>query len=349
MSESGCGIGPETRAQSLDRFGAETFDVCVIGGGITGAGIALELSARGCSVALIEQGDFASGASSRSSKLVHGGLRYLAQGDVRLCREAAREREGLLRDAPYLVRPIRFLYPIRRGGRRGVTMRAGLAAYDLLGEVPVGARHETLTATDAAILAPPLRGDGLLGACTFGDAVTDDANLVLAVLEQAVRRGAAIVNHVRAVELLTAGGRLRAVEAIDAASGSGVQIRARRFVNATGTSAGDLAELAECEGPRLRPSKGVHLVVPTGRLPMAYAIVFPGSDGRELFAVPRGPVVLVGTTDTAYEREGPPAVNDADVDYLLAALGDAFDAGIGREDVVGAFAGLRTLQDGGSS
>ncbi|MEW6059556.1 MAG: glycerol-3-phosphate dehydrogenase C-terminal domain-containing protein, partial [Actinomycetota bacterium] len=146
-----------------------------------------------------------------------------------------------------------------------------------------------------------------------------------------------------------AGGRLRAVEAIDAASGSGVQIRARRFVNATGTSAGDLAELAGCEGPRLRPSKGVHLVVPTGRLPIAYAIVFPGSDGRELFAVPRGPVVLVGTTDTAYEREGPPAVNDVDVDYLVTALGDAFDAGIGREDVVGAFAGLRTLQDGGSS
>ncbi len=347
--ESTHGIGPETRAQSLDRFGAEMFDVCVIGGGITGAGIALELSVRGCSVALIEQGDFASGASSRSSKLVHGGLRYLAHGDVRLCREAAREREGLLRDAPYLVRPIRFLYPIRRGGRSGGTMRAGLAAYDFLGGVPAGARHETLSPTDAAILAPPLRGDGLLGACTFGDAMTDDASLVLAVLEQAVRRGAVVANHVRAVELLSADGHLRAVDAIDASTGSRLQVRARGFVNATGTSAGELAELAGCGGPRLRPSKGTHLVVPAGRLPIACAIVFPGPDGRELFAVPRGAVVLVGTTDTPFYGEAPPSVNDEDVDYLLTALWDAFDAGIGREDVVGAFAGLRPLLDGGSS
>jgi glycerol-3-phosphate dehydrogenase len=344
------GIGPATRARSLDRFGTETFDACVVGGGITGAGIALELSVRGCSVALMERGDFASGASSRSSKLVHGGLRYLAHGDVGLCREAAREREGLLRDAPFLVRPIRFLYPIRRGGRSGAVMRAGLSIYDFLGGVAADGRHETLTATDAAILAPPLRGDGLLGACAFGDAMTDDASLVLAVIEQAVRRGAAVANHVRAVELLSAGGRLRAVEAIDTMTGSSFQVRARGFVNATGTSAADLAELAGCGGPRLRPSKGVHLVVPAARLPIACAVVFPGPDGRELFAVPRGTVVLVGTTDTPFDaEEAPPTVNDQDVDYLLSALGDAFDAGIEREDVVGAFAGLRPLLDGGSS
>jgi glycerol-3-phosphate dehydrogenase len=348
MSESAYGIGPETRARSLDSFGTETFDACVIGGGITGAGIALELSVRGCSVALIEQGDFASGASSRSSKLVHGGLRYLAHGDVRLCREAARERERLLHDAPYLVRPVRFLYPIRRGGRSGATMRAGLAAYDFLGGVPSDARHETLTTADAAILAPPIRGEGLLGACTFGDAMTDDANLVLAVLEQAVRHGAAIANHVRAAELLTTGGRLCTVEAIDTVSGSRVQIRARGFINATGTSAGQLTELAGCGGPRLRPSKGVHLVVPAERLPIACAIVLHGPDGRELFAVPRGAVVLVGTTDTPFDGEAPATVNEEDVDYLLAALGDAFDAEIGRDDVVGAFAGLRPLLDRGS-
>jgi glycerol-3-phosphate dehydrogenase len=346
---SGRGIGPETRARRLDRLAANTFDACVIGGGITGAGVALELSARGCSVALIERGDFASGASSRSSKLVHGGLRYLARGEVGLCREAARERELLLRDAPHLVRPIRFLCPIRRGGRRGATVRVGLAAYDALGRVAPHARHEALTAADAMILAPPLRGDALLGACTFGDAVTDDASLVLAVIEQAVRCGAAVANYVRAERFLTVGGRIRAVEAIDERTGSTLEIRARTFVNATGISAGTLAQVAESGGLRLRPSKGVHLVVPAGRLPIAVAVVLRGRDGRDVFAVPRGNVILIGTTDTPCADDGPPAVDDADVEYLLAALSDAFDAGIERQDVVAAFAGLRPLLDGGSS
>jgi glycerol-3-phosphate dehydrogenase len=346
---SGRGIGPETRARSLDRLATDTFDACVIGGGITGAGVALELSARGCSVGLIERGDFASGASSRSSKLVHGGLRYLARGEVGLCREAARERERLLRDAPHLVRPTRFLCPIRRGGRRGATVRVGLAAYDALGRVAPHARHETLTAADAMILAPPLRGDALLGACTFGDAVTDDANLVLAVIEQALRRGAAVANYVRAERFFAAGGRIRAVEAIDERTGSALEIRARAFVNATGTSAGALAQVAGCGGLRLRPSKGVHLVVPAGRLPIAVAVVLRGRDGRDVFAVPRGNVILIGTTDTPYADDGPPAVDDADVEYLLAALSDAFDAGIERQDVAAAFAGLRPLLAGGSS
>ncbi|HET7928159.1 MAG TPA: glycerol-3-phosphate dehydrogenase/oxidase [Actinomycetota bacterium] len=342
------GMGPGTRATSIERFAGETFDVCVVGGGITGAGVALELAARGRSVALIEGEDFASGASSRSTKLIHGGLRYLARGDVGVSRAAAREREALIRTAPHLVRPIRLLCPVRSRGR-GATLRAGLLAYDALGGVRRCSRHRVVSPAQAALLAPALRLEGLRAAFTFGEAVTDDWRLVLGVLEQAVRRGAAIANHVRAVSFETVRGRLVAVNAIDAIAASPVRIHARSFVNATGACADVVAGIVEGSAPSLRPSKGIHLVVPAERLPLACACVFPASDGRELIAIPRGSVVLIGTTDTSFDGGGPPAVDVRDARYVLDALDDGFDAGIRLEDVHAAWAGVRPLLEGASA
>jgi glycerol-3-phosphate dehydrogenase len=342
------GMGPGTRATSIERFTRETFDVCVVGGGITGAGVALELAARGRSVALIEAEDFASGASSRSTKLIHGGLRYLARGDVGVSRAAAREREALIRTAAHLVRPIRVLYPVRSRSR-GATLRAGLLAYDALGGVRRCSRHRAVSQAEAALLAPALRLEGLRAALTFGEAVTDDWRLVLGVLEQAVRRGAAIANHVRAVSFETVRGRLVAVNAIDAIAASPVRIHARSFVNATGARADVVAGIVEGSAPPLRPSKGIHLVVPAERLPLACACVFPASDGRELIAIPRGSVVLIGTTDSSFDGVGAPAVDARDARYLLGALDDGFDAGIRLDDVTAAWAGVRPLLAGASA
>lgn len=245
------------------------------------------------------------------------------------------------------MRPIRVLYPVRSRGRGGA-LRAGLLAYDALGGVRRCSRHRAISPAQAAILAPALRLEGVRAAFTFGEAATDDSRLVLGVLEEAVRRGAAIANHFRAVAFETVRGRLVAVNAIDAIAASPVRIHARSFVNATGARADLVAGLVEGSEPPLRPSKGIHLVVPAERLPLACACVFPAADGRELIAIPRGSVVLIGTTDTSFDRGGPPAVDARDARYLLGALDDGFDAGIGLDDVTAAWAGVRPLLAGPS-
>jgi len=366
----------EPRETVLRRLAEQQFDLLVIGGGITGAGIALDAATRGMRVALVEQSDFAAGTSSRSTKLVHGGVRYLAQRDVALVREALAERDLLLRLAPHLVQPQPFVLPVYRGQHvPGVPAPSiatplltsiGLAAYDLLAGRRNLQGHRGLTALGARGLIPSLRTEGLRGAFLYYDARTDDVRLTLAVLQTAVLRDAVAANYAEVVGFTAQGGRLGGATVRDRIGGGGeVTVRATRVVGATGAWSARLAALADAaadngparadgrdghngrQAPRgLRLSKGVHLVISRDSVPLgALAVVLPTTtDGRLAFVVPWGTQMLLGTTDTPYDGD-PAAVRPepADVDALLDDANRYLDLGLNRSDVVGAFAGLRPL------
>jgi len=322
-------------------------DLLVIGGGITGAGIALEAARRGVAVMLVEARDFACGTSSRSSKLVHGGLRYLRQGQVALTRESVRERGRLLREAPGLVEPQRVLfahYAGRSPGRR--TLALGLALYDAFGGERTRAHHDV---AEAMRLAPHIASDGLLGASTFLDAKTDDARLVLRVLHEAERHGARVINEARVERLLRDGSEVVGARIVGA--GFSGEVRARVVVNATGTWAdGVRAELGAA--PMLRPLRGSHLLFPLWRLPVAQSVSWLHSrDRRPVFATPWEGAALVGTTDLDHgdgpERE--PAITAAEVAYLLEALAHAFPSlRLTAADAISSFAGVRPIVDAGA-
>jgi glycerol-3-phosphate dehydrogenase len=319
-------------------------DLLVIGGGITGAGIALEAARRGVAVLLVEARDFAWGTSSRSSKQVHGGMRYLRQGDFALTRESVRERARLLREAPGLVEPLPVLfghYAGRPPSRR--TLAVGMAIYDAFGGTRTRAHHG---ADEALRLAPHSARDGLLGASTYLDAKTDDARLVLRVLHEAERHGARVVNDARVERLLRDGGAV--VGARIAGAGFGGEVRARCVINATGTWAdGVRAELGAA--PMLRPLRGSHLLFPLWRLPVAQSVSwFHPRDRRPVFAAPWEGAALVGTTDLDHpdgpERE--PAITPDEVRYLLEALACAFPSlGLVAVDAISSFAGVRPVVD----
>lgn len=346
-------IGPTTREENLERLGRETFDVVVVGGGITGAGIALDAASRGLRVALVEKGDFASGTSSRSSKLVHGGLRYLAQYDFALTWEAAHERDLLRRLAPHLVRPLLFLYPILRRGAEARFARIGLTVYDAVAGRHGFERHRRAREPGVRELAPTLDVSRLEAAWTYWDAVTDDARLVFEVLRTAHAFGAVVANYVRATGFERTGGRIAAVEASDEIGGGRLGVRSRVVVNATGVWAHEVGTLDDhAAAPRLRPAKGIHLVVPAAKVPLGAACIVPSGahDRRSLFALPWGGVVVLGTTDTEYDGSlEQPSVTEADVDYLLAGINRFLRAGVDRSDVIAAWAGLRPLLTGTSA
>jgi len=323
------------------RSGAP-LDVLVVGGGITGAGVALEAARSGANVALVEARDFASGTSSRSSKLVHGGLRYLAQGQFGLTRESLRERDALRRDAPGLVQPLRFLMPVRRGDRHGRRrLGLGLALYDRM------ARTRTRHWHDAANLleqAPPLDPAGLTGGWSYQDAQTDDARLVLRVLAEARRLGALTLNHI-AVESLSRGSSgVDGATLRDAVNGERIAVQARCVVNATGVWADALrGELGHA--PKMRPLRGSHLLLADWRLPLAQAVAFfHPADGRPVFALPWEGCTLVGTTDLDHREDlnREPAISRSEFDYLLVALQQQFPSlGLAATDVVSTWSGVR--------
>jgi glycerol-3-phosphate dehydrogenase len=336
------------RAALPDLFRRD-WDLLVIGGGITGAGVLLEASRRGLKALLVEQRDFAWGTSSRSSKLVHGGLRYLAEGRLRLTRESVREREALLRDAPGLVEPQGFAfadYGASRGSRR--KLLAGLAIYDWL----AGRRERHwLRADEFLMLAPNVGRANLAGGIRYTDARTDDARLVLRVLREAQAHGGHAVNYAAAQSLLREDGRVCGALVRDAEGGAQYAVRARLVINATGAWAGALHGDG-AGAPRLRPLRGSHLVLPAWRLPLAQAIslMHPG-DGRPVFAFPWEGATLVGTTDVDHgdgmEREA--AITRPELDYLLMALRAQFpQLGLGEGDVLATFAGVRPVIDSGS-
>ncbi len=337
------------RRDALAALGRETLDVLVVGGGINGAGITRDAAMRGLRVALVERGDLASGTSSRSSKLIHGGLRYLEQGDVRLVLEAVRERERLQRLAPHLVRPQEFVFPLYRGGPLGpLKLAAGLWAYDLLAGFWNVRWHRMLSPKAVAEAEPALLHDGLCGAGQYWDCRTDDARLVLETALSAAAEGALIVSYAEVAGFVKEGGRIVGARVVDRLGGGEVVARAQVVVNAAGPWVDRVVALDAPETPpRLRLTKGVHVVVPHERVGNRAAVVLSAvADRRVMFVIPWGAHTLVGTTDTDHPGgpDVPPAVEPSDVAYLLDTVNHYFPAARrAPADVVSAFAGLRPL------
>lgn len=338
-----------SRTESLGRLGSEEFDLLVVGGGITGAGIAQDAAQRGLRVALVEKGDFASGTTHSSTKLLHGGLRYLEQFEFRLMYEALHERNRLARLAPELAEWLPFLIPIHGRGWRVWRVRIGLWLYDLLAGFPAGLRHRRVSREEALALAPFLKREGLRGAFLYYDCRTNDTRLTLAVLRSARDAGAVTANYCRVTEFLEEEGRLGGAVARDEVGGAEFEVRARCVVNATGVWADEVAALADPgEPPKLRPSKGVHLVVAGERLGARAAAVLspsPHGDGRYIFVVPWQGVVLLGPTDTPYAGD-PDAVGvvEDDVAYIMTAANRLFpDLQLTPADIISTLVGLRPL------
>ncbi len=344
------------RVEALRRLADEEFDVLVVGGGITGAGCALDAASRGLRTALVERDDFASGTSSKSSKLVHGGIRYLQQREFALVYEGLAERQRALRNAPHLVRVLPFLIPIlSKDGlvdpRVARALGAALWMYDLTGGLRIRKTHERVDRERAQALMPSLRGDLLASAYLFYDARTDDARLTLCLARTAAAHGATVANRA-AVADITKGpdGGVQAVTV--RADGSEFDVRARVVVNATGVWADDVRALDEGSHPAsIRPAKGVHLTVPWSKVRNEIAVILPvPKDRRSVFVVPWGDFTYVGTTDTDYDGSiDDPQCTPADVEYLLGALNRALDRPVAVGDVTGTWAGVRPLLRAASS
>jgi len=338
----------QTRAAALDAMAAEPMDVLIIGGGITGAGIARDAALRGLRVALVDKSDVAGGTSSRSSRLIHGGLRYLEHGDLRLVFEASRERRILLRIAPHLVRPLPFLFPAYRGARVPPwKLRAGLWLYDLLAAFRNVHAHRWLGAKRVRALEPGLRDKDLAGAGLYYDAQTDDARLALATLRSAATAGALIASYTEVLALAKPDGRVAGASVRDVLTGRRLELRARVVVNATGPWVDAVRRLDEpAATPLLRLSKGAHVAVPRARIGNTHAVTLTSPlDGRVMFVLPWGDVSYIGTTET--EETVPPErarTTGDDAVYLLRSANAFFPrARLAPHDVVSTWAGLRPL------
>ena len=337
------------RQAMWERIGGEV-DLLVVGGGITGAGIARDAARRGLSVALVEMHDLASGTSSRSSKLVHGGLRYLEHYELGLVFEAVSERRILMDLAPHLVNPLGFLFPVYAGARRNMWMiQAGMWLYDGLSLFRSPKRHRKLKPKEVAELEPALKREGLKGAPLFYDCSTDDARLTLETALDAAKAGATVATWCRVESFLKEDtGRLRGAVVKDELTGELRELEARTVVNATGPWTDRTIAMSQplATGALLRPTKGIHIVVDSEKLPLEHAVVcFHPHDRRVLFAIPWGDRTYIGTTDTDYD--GDPALVAAtgeDVDYLIDASNHYFpERTIARADVISTWAGLRPL------
>jgi glycerol-3-phosphate dehydrogenase len=339
-------LGPQARRLALEQLGRGPVDVLVVGGGITGAGVALDAATRGLSVALVEKRDFAAGTSSRSSKLIHGGLRYLEQRDFSLVREALHERALLLSSlAPHLVEPVPFLFPLRHRSWERAYIGAGVGLYDALAGLHSAVpRHKHLSRTAALELAPSLRPDSLVGAIRYHDARTDDARFVIALVRTAVAHGALAISGLRVDGLRLGDDGLRHAALYDTERGRELSMSARVVVNATGVWSAELERLAGVERPlEVRASKGVHILVPRERISSQTALVLR-TERSVLFVIPWGAHWIVGTTDTEWKHDRDhPAASRADIRYLLDQANTVLERGLHEEDVVGVYAGLRPL------
>jgi glycerol-3-phosphate dehydrogenase len=341
---------PFDRAEALERLAAEQFDVLVVGGGITGAGVALDAASRGLRTALVERDDFAYGTSSKSSKLVHGGLRYLQQREVGLVYEGLAERQVALRNAPHLVRVLPFLIPVLT--KDGVISRrlaralgGALWMYDLTGGLRIGKRHKRVSSDQAVMHMPTLRADRVAGGYLYYDAHTDDARLTLTLCRTAAAHGAVVANYA-GVTSLRKDEKGRVCGARVQADGDEVEVRADVVVNAAGVWTDDVRALDEPSHPHsIRPAKGIHITVPWTKVRNDIAVVVPvAKDRRSVFVVPWGDLTYVGTTDTDYD--GPlddPECTPEDVAYLLRALNAVITDPVREDDVLGTWAGLRPL------
>ncbi|GAA1278353.1 glycerol-3-phosphate dehydrogenase/oxidase [Sphaerisporangium rubeum] len=349
-------LGPAERVAALGRMAdpAQELDVVVVGGGVVGAGVALDAVTRGLSVGLVEARDFASGTSSRSSKLIHGGLRYLEQMNFDLVREALRERSLLLqRIAPHLVRPVPFLFPLTHHVWERPYVGAGLALYDSLGYSAGLTRgvpgHRHLSRRRALRLAPALRKSAFTGAVQYWDAQVDDARYVSTMLRTAAAYGAQVASRTKVVGFLREGERVTGVRIRDLETGGEYDVRARQVVNATGVWTDDIQELVGGRGQiHVRSSKGVHLVVPRDRIHSLTGIILR-TEKSVLFVIPWGRHWIVGTTDTQWSLDkAHPAASRQDIDYVLDHVNAVLSVPLTRDDVEGVYAGLRPLLAGES-
>ena len=339
-------LTPSSRPALLTELGGERFDLVIIGGGITGAGVARDAARRGLRVALVEKNDFAAGTSSRSSKLIHGGLRYLAMGEVGLVRETARERQAVHQMAPHLAEPCWMVVPAHNRASL-MKFRAGISTYERLGAVADADRNVSWDRDTLAEQEPCLRRDEYPWACVYREYMTDDARLVLAVLRDAVGSGAQVASRLSVVDVIWEGGQVDGVVAACELTGDRVEIRADAVVNATGPWVERLARFEEkAATDRLHPSKGIHIVIDAARLPVRNLVVMATPDKRSVFVLPRGDTVAIGTTDTSYPGQQLlwPEIERSDVEYLLHPLKRYFDVEpLGFDDVVAAWSGVRPL------
>jgi glycerol-3-phosphate dehydrogenase len=360
-----------TRARAIEEIAGKHFEVVVIGGGITGAGVALDAASRGYSVALLERGDYAVGTSSRSSKMVHGGLRYLQNFDLGLVREALVERQLMVQLAPHLVYPTPFLVAALGEERRGRKLGLGLNMYDVMATTRSGRsrrerraardqeengddyywspdRHRTIDRDEVLELVPALAAREPNDAYLFYDCQTDDVRLVLTVLGEAERFGAVMLNGAEVTEVLSANGKATGVAFVEEESGERMEVGADHVVNATGVFADRIRPeelLGEEDVPRIAPSRGTHLLIDQADLPMGKAAcIVPAGEGRMIFSLPWYGRTLVGTTDNDFDGDtAHPRPAAEDVAYLLQALNGFFGTALGESDLVGAYAGVRPL------
>lgn len=335
------------RRTIVDRLASQNWDLLVIGGGITGAGIALDASLRGLRVGLIEKSDFGSGTSSRSTKLIHGGLRYLKQGEFKLVQEVGRERAILHTNAPHLVVPVPMLLPIYKGGTFGYWASSiGLAIYDWLAGVKRHERRKMLSKQEVITHEPLLKKEGLKGGGLYYEYRTDDARLTLNIIKTAVHYGTKAVNYVEATQFIFRAEKVIGVRVQDRITGEEAELYASTIVNAAGPWSDRIRQLdGSLQGKRLVLSKGVHLVVEHHKLPVQHSVYFDAPDGRMVFIIPRGKITYIGTTDTAYHASiDNPNTTKQDRDYLIHAVNVMFpQVHLSPQDIQSHWAGLRPL------
>ncbi|WP_372728004.1 glycerol-3-phosphate dehydrogenase [Nocardioides sp.] len=357
MSDSSA-LSPHARTAAISAMSGEggepELDVLVVGGGVVGVGTALDAVTRGLNTGLLEQRDLASGTSSRSSKLIHGGLRYLEMLDFGLVREALEERGLLLtRLAPHLVKPVAFLYPLTHRGWERPYVGAGLALYDAMamaGKYDMGVpKHKHLFRRQVARIAPDLKTDAITGAIRYYDCQVDDARLVVTIARTAVEHGAHVANRVKVNGFLREGERVVGVRATDLETGRDFEVRARVVVNAAGVWTDEIQEMVGGRGAlNVQASKGIHLVVPRDRIRSEVGFIHR-TEKSVLFVIPWGRHWIIGTTDTAWDLDkAHPAASRADIDYLLDQVNTILREPLGHEDVEGVYAGLRPLLTGES-
>ncbi|MEV5651574.1 glycerol-3-phosphate dehydrogenase [Nocardia sp. NPDC052254] len=344
-------LGPEQRVATWESLGANHFDVIVIGGGVVGSGIALDAATRGLEVALVEARDLASGTSSRSSKMFHGGLRYLEQLEFGLVREALRERELSLKTlAPHLVKPLRFLYPLTHRVWERPYVASGLVLYDSMGGAKSVPGQHHVTRSGALRLAPGVRRDALIGGVTYYDTVVDDARHTMTVARTAAHYGAVIRTSTQVVDFLREADRVVGVKVRDSEDGRTTEVRGHVVINATGVWTDELQALSHVRGRfHVRASKGVHIVVPRDRITSDAALILR-TQTSVLFVIPWGSNHwIVGTTDTDWNLDlAHPAATKADIDYLLDRINEVLVTPLTQDDIQGVYAGLRPLLAGES-
>src|SRR6202011_285845 len=341
-------LGPRQRVLAWERLGAEQFDVVVIGGGVVGSGCALDAATRGLRVALVEARDFASGTSSRSSKMFHGGLRYLEQLEFGLVREALFERElSLTTLAPHLVKPLPFLYPLTKRWWERPYVAAGILLYDQLGGAKSVPAQKHLTRAGALRLCPGLKRSSLIGGIRYYDTVVDNARHTMTVVRTAAHYGAVVRSSTQVVSLLREGDRVTGVRVRDSEDGAITEVRGHVVVNATGVWTDEIQALSKQRGRfRVRASKGVHIVVPRDRIVSEVAIILR-TERSVLFVIPWGTHWIIGTTDTEWNLDlAHPAATKVDIDYILDHVNTVLATPLTYDDIDGVYAGLRPLLAG---